>query len=205
MILAEEIWYPLSMSAEPHRRVAIEDYLAAERKAETKSEYLDGEIFAMSGASREHNLIVVNVVASLHGQLKGRACETYAGDMRVHVPGTGLYTYPDVTVVCGDPQLEDAELDTLLNPILLIEVLSPSTEGYDRGKKFAHYRTLESFREYVLVSQEEVRVEIFTRQDDGHWLLSEEAVRLEVTVPLASIGCELRLADVYDRVIVSSA
>ena len=136
----------------------------------------------------------------MHGQLKGRACETYAGDMRVHVPATGLYTYPDVTVICGEPRFEDSEVDTLLNPTLLIEVLSPSTEGYDRGKKFAQYRTLESFREYVLVSQEEVRVEIFTRQDDGHWLLSEEAGRLEETVPLASIGCELRLADVYERV-----
>ncbi len=192
------------MSVEPHRRISIEDYLAAERRAETKSEYMDGEVFAMSGASREHNLIAVNVTASVHGQLKGRACETYAGDMRVHVPATGLYTYPDVTVVCGEPRFEDSEVDTLLNPTLLIEVLPPSTEGYDRGKKFAQYRMLESFREYVLVSQEEVRVEIFTRQDDGHWLLSEEASRLEETVPLASIGCELRLADVYDRVIEPS-
>lgn len=189
------------MSAEPHRRVSLEDYLAAERQAETKSEYLNGEVFAMSGASREHNLIAVNITASVHGQLKGRPCETYAGDMRVHVSATGLYTYPDVTVVCGEPQLEGAELDTLLNPTLLIEVLSPSTEAYDRGKKFAQYRALESFREYVLVSQEEVRVEIFTRQEDGHWLLSQEAAHLDETVPLASIGCELRLADVYDRVI----
>lgn len=189
------------MSVEPHRRVSIEDYLAAERRAETKSEYLDGEVFAMSGASREHNLIAVNVTASVHGQLKGRACEIYAGDMRVHVPATGLYTYPDVTVVCGEPRFEDGEeVDTLLNPTLLIEVLSPTTEGYDRGKKFAHYRTLESFREYVLVAQEEVRVELFTRREDGHWLLSE-ASRIEETLLLASIGCELRLADVYDRVI----
>jgi Uma2 family endonuclease len=191
------------MSVEPQRRVSIEDYLAAERRAETKSEYLDGEVFAMSGASREHNLIAVNVTASVHGQLKGSACEIYAGDMRVHVPATGLYTYPDVTVVCGEPRFEDGEeVDTLLNPTLLIEVLSPTTEGCDRGKKFAHYRTLESFREYVLIAQEEVRVELFTRQEDGHWLLSE-ASRLEERLPLASIGCELRLADVYDRVIDS--
>ena len=193
------------MSAEPNRHISVEDYLVTERRAETKSEYVDGEVFAMSGASREHNLIVVNVVASMHGQLKGRPCETYAGDMRVHVPATGLYTYPDVTVVCGEPQFEDAELDTLLNPTLLVEVLSPSTEGYDRGKKFAQYRALESFREYVLVSQEEVRVEIFTRQEDGHWLLSQEAARLDEALLLASIGCELRLADVYDRVIAPSA
>jgi Uma2 family endonuclease len=190
------------MSVEPHRRLSPQEYLAAERQAEVRSEYLGGDVFAMSGASRRHNLIVVNVAASLHGQLKGRACETYAGDMRIHIPATGLYTYPDVAVVCGDPRFEDSELDTLLNPTVLIEVLSPTTEGYDRGKKFAHYRTLESLREYVLVSQEEVRVELFTRQHEGHWLLSE-ASRLEEAVPLAAIGCELRLADAYDRVFAS--
>jgi len=188
------------MSAEPHRSISVTDYLAAERQAETKSEYLDGEVFAMSGASRSHNLIALNAAASMHGQLKGRPCETYAGDMRVHIPATGFYTYPDVTVVCGEPRFDDSELDTLLNPTLLIEVLSPSTEGYDRGKKFAHYRTLDSLREYVLVAQEEVRVEVFTRREDGHWLLSE-ASRLDEAIPLASIGCELRLTDVYDRVI----
>jgi Uma2 family endonuclease len=188
------------MSVEPHRRVSIETYLAAERQAETKSEYLDGEVFAMSGASRRHNLIALNVAASVHGQLRGRACEAYAGDMRVHVPATGLYTYPDVTVVCGEPRFDDSELDTLLNPTLVIEVLSPSTEGYDRGKKFVYYRTLESLREYVLVAQDEIRVELFTRQGDGHWLLSE-AGRVDETISLASIGCELRLADVYERVI----
>ena len=187
------------MSAEPNRRVSIEDYLAAERRAEIKSEYLDGEVFAMSGASRPHNLVVWNLAGLLHGQLKARGCEAYIGDMRVHIPSAGLYTYPDITVVCGEPRFEDGEMDTLLNPTLLIEVLSPSTEGYDRGKKFAHYRTLESLREYVLVAQEEARVELFTRQEDGHWLLSE-ASRLEETLLLASIGCGLRLADVYDRV-----
>ena len=186
------------MSAEPHRRVSLEDYLAAERQAETKNEYLNGEVFAMSGASREHNLIVWNLSAALHAQLRGRGCEAYVGDMRVHIPATGLYTYPDVAVVCGEPRFEDGELDTLLNPTLLVEVLSPSTEGYDRGKKAAHYRTLDSLREYLLVSQE-LRVELFTRQEDGHWLLSE-ASRLEETVTLGSIGCTLRLADVYERI-----
>lgn len=188
------------MSAEPHRRVSIEDYLAAERRAETKSEYLDGEVFAMTGASRSHNLIVWNLSAVLHGQLKARGCEAYVGDMRVLIPSAGLYTYPDITVACGEPRFEDGELDTLLNPTLLIEVLSPSTEGYDRGKKSAHYRTLDSLREYVLIAQDEARVELFARQDDGHWLLSE-AAGLDGTILLASIGCELRLADVYDRVI----
>jgi Uma2 family endonuclease len=187
------------MSDEPHRRVSVTDYLATERRAETKSEYLDGGVFAMSGASRRHNLIALNAAASVHGQLKGHPCETYAGDMRVHIPAAGLYTYPDVTVVCGEPRFDDSELDTLLNPTLLIEVLSPTTEGYDRGKKFAHYRTFDSLQEYVLVAQEEVRVELFARQVDGHWLLSE-ASRLDASISLASIGCELRLADVYERV-----
>ena len=187
------------MSAEPHRRVSLEDYLVAERQAETKSEYLNGEVFAMSGASREHNLIVWNLAGALHPQLRGRSCEAYVGDMQVHIPATGLYTYPDLAVVCGEPQFEDGELDTLLNPTVLIEVLSPTTEGYDRGRKAAHYRTLDSLREYLLVSQEEVRVELFTRQEDGHWLLSE-ASRPGDTVALGSIGCTLLLADVYERV-----
>src|SRR5262245_10680237 len=193
------IWYSLSMSAEPHRRVSIEDYLAAERRAETTSEYLDGEVFAMTGASRSQNLIVVNTAASIHRQLTWRPCETYAGDMRVCIPAADLYTYPDVTVVCGEPRFEDGELDTLLNPTLLIEVLSPTTEGYDRGRKSAHYRTLDSLSEYLLVSQEEVRAELFTGQDDGHWLLSE-ASRLDETVALGSIGCALLLADLYEGV-----
>lgn len=192
------------MSAEPHRRVSIEDYLATERRAETKSEYLDGEVFAMTGASRLHNLVSWNLSGILYGQLKARGCEGYAGDMRVLIPVAGLYTYPDITVVCGESRFEDGELDTLLNPTLIIEVLSPTTEGYDRGRKFAHYRTLDSLREYVLISQDEVRVELFTRRDDGHWLLSE-ASGLEETLSLASIGCELRLADVYDRVIDSAS
>lgn len=187
------------MSAEPHRRVSLEDYLAAERQAATKSEYLNGEVFAMSGASREHNLIVWNLAGALHPQLRGRSCEAYVGDMRVHIPATGLYTYPDLAVVCGEPRFEDGELDTLLNPTLLAEVLSLTSEGYDRGRKAAHYRTLDSLREYLLVSQEEIRVELFTRQEDGHWLLSE-ASRLEETVALGSIGCTLLLADVYERV-----
>lgn len=188
------------MSAEPHRRVSIEDYLAAERRAESKSEYRDGKVCASAKASRVHNLISLNAAAALHGQLKRRPCEAYAGNMRVRIPATDLFTYPDIVVVCGEPRFDDSELDTLLNPTLLIEVLSPTTEGYDRGKKFAHYRTLESLREYVLVAQDDVRVEVFTRREDGHWLLSE-AGQLDETISLASIGCELRLADVYERVI----
>src|SRR5206468_6291774 len=120
------------------------------------SEYINGQIYAMSGASREHNLIVVNLIRELSSQLRGRPCEVYASDMRVKVRPTGMYTYPDVVAVCGEPRFEDEQVDTLVNPAVIVEVLSPSTEAYDRGQKFAHYRKLESLTEYVLVAQNEV-------------------------------------------------
>jgi Uma2 family endonuclease len=176
-----------------------EQYLALERKAETKSEYFDGAIFAMAGASREHNLIVANVTAELHPQLKRRPCELYPGDMRVKVTETGLYTYPDVVVVCGEPQFEDEQGDTLLNPTLIVEVLSSTTEAYVRGDKTAHFRQLESLQEYVLIAQDRVRVERYARQPDGQWLLLE-TTDLGDTIQLASIGCQLALAEVYDKV-----
>jgi Uma2 family endonuclease len=187
------------MSSVPKLRFTLEQYLALERQAEYKSEFLDGEIFAMAGARREHNLIVSNVLASLHGQLRGRPCETYPSDMRVKVAATGLCTYPDVVVVCGEPRFEDENGDTLLNPTLLVEVLSRTTEAYDRGEKFAHYRLLESLAEYVLIAQDRCRVERFTRQPDGQWLLSE-ARDLGAAMALPSIGSQLALAEVYERV-----
>lgn len=188
------------MSSEPLHRLTVADYLTQERHAEHRSEFLDGEVYAMTGASRRHNLIVLNIAAALHGQLKGRPCEVYASDLRVHVSPTGLFTYPDVTVVCGEPRFEDALLDTLLNPTLLFEVLSPSTEAYDRGKKFMHYRTLDSLAELVLVAQDEARVERFTRQGDGRWLLSE-AEGPSGVLSLPAIGCEIPLPEIYDRVL----
>ena len=123
------------------------EYLALERKATTKSEYFEGQIYATSGASRAHNLIVANLISAFHAQLSERAYEVYANDMRVKVDATGLYTYPDVLVVCDEPRFENADLDTLLNPTVLVEALSPSTEAYDRGEKFSHYRHLESLQE----------------------------------------------------------
>jgi Uma2 family endonuclease len=153
----------------------------------------------MAGASRAHNLIVFNLAGVLGPQLQGRPCEAYISDMRVKVGDTGLYAYPDVVVVCGEPQFEDAQLDTLLNPTLIIEVLSPSTEAYDRGDKFVHYCQLESLLQYVLIAQDEARIERFDRQSDPLWLPSE-AVGLGTTLSLASIGCELALSQVYERV-----
>ena len=173
-----------------------------ERKAEYRSEYVDGEIVAMTGASRKHNLVVVNLTREISQQLKGRPCETYSTDMRVRVPSTRLYTYPDVVVVCDEPQLEDEEFDTLLNPTVIIEVLSESTELYDRGKKFSFYRTIESLAEYLLVAQDECRIEQYERQADGGWLLSDHRSP-EGMVKLASIQCSLELGEVYDKVAFS--
>jgi Uma2 family endonuclease len=189
------------MTAQPQPQVGLspEEYLARERRAEIKSEYHDGEVFAVSGASRAHNLIVTNFVRELSLRLRDRGCEVYPSDMRVKVDPTGLYTYPDVIVVCGEPAFEDEHVDTLLNPTLLIEVLSESTEAYDRGKKFEHYRKIDTVQGVVLVAQDEARAERFTRQPDGQWLLGE-ASGLEAALHLASIDVTLPLADIYDKV-----
>lgn len=188
------------MSALARAFITPEEYLALERASERKSEYFLGEVFAMGGASREHNLIVGNVVRDLGNQLKGRPCETYPSDMRVKVSASGLYTYPDVAVVCGQPQFEDAQVDTLLNPTLVIEVLSESTEAYDRGEKFAQYRSIESLQEYVLISQDRCQVERLVRQPNGREWLYSEASDPAGSVPLAAIGCRLSLTEVYERV-----
>ena len=187
------------MSLQPKSFYTPEEYLALERKAEYKSEYFAGEIFAMSGASERHNLIVGNVFATLHTQLRNRPCRVYMNDMRVKVSPTGLYTYPDIVALCGEPQFDDEQKDTLLNPAVILEVLSPSTEAYDRGEKFAHYRKLSSVAEYVLISQEKPHVEHFVRQPDNQWLLSE-TTDLHDAVQLPSINCVLALDEVYEKI-----
>jgi Uma2 family endonuclease len=187
------------MSSERKTRLTPAEYLALERKAEVRSEYLDGDMVAMSGGSREHNLIVGNIVGELRTHLKGRTCEVYPSDMRVNVSATGLYTYPDVTVVCGEPELQDERRDTLLNPTVIFEVLSESTESYDRGSKFAHYRKIPSLVEYVLVSQRQYRIEQYVRQSDGPWLRSE-VCGLKSKLELPSIQCSIELAEIYERI-----
>ncbi len=187
------------MPLQPKPRLTPEDYLALERSADFKSEYFDGEIFAMTGASAEHNIITLNVGSEIRRQLKNRPCTAYSNDMRVKVDPTGLYTYPDLVVVCGKAQLEDAHLDTLLNPTLIVEVLSDSTEAYDRGRKFEHYRKLESLAEYVLIAQHRPHVESYRRQPDQQWLLTE-CSGLDGKLRLHSIDCELALAEIYDKV-----
>jgi len=190
-----------SVAVQP--RFTPEEYLALERKATTKSEYLNGHIYAMAGASREHNLITGNIFGELRSQLRERPCEAYVNDMRLKISATGLYTYPDVAVVCGEPRFEDIDLDTLLNPIVLVEVLSPSTEAYDRGEKFAHYRRLESLQEYILVAQDCVRVEHYLRQGE-QWLLTELS-NLDDVLHLVSISCDLSLHEIYTRVEFSAS
>jgi Uma2 family endonuclease len=152
----------------------------------------------MSGASREHNLVVFNMNRTLGNQLIERPCEAYSSDMLVRVP-SGNHYYPDISVICGDPIIDNKKIDTLLNPTLIIEVLSSSKEKFDRGEKFFDYRTLESLQEYVLASQYKPHIERFTRQPDGNWLFSE-VTSLNSTMQLASIDCLLALADVYAKV-----
>ncbi len=184
-------------SAAAQTYLTSEEYLAFERKAATKHEYLNGQIVAMSGASFAHNFITVNIATSLHVQLMEGDCRVATSDMRVKVPEIDSYFYPDVVVVCGEPRAEDATFDTLLNPVLIVEVLSPSTEGYDRGEKFDHYQQIVSLKDYILISQDEVRVEHYCRQE-SEWLQSEFQ-GLEDALSLLSIGCELRLLDIYQN------
>lgn len=179
--------------------ISPEEYLALERKAETKSEFYAGEILALAGASLRHNLIAGNVLAELHNQLKERDCQVYPSDLRVKVPQIPYYSYPDVTVVCGTPQLEDDKQDNLLNPIVIVEVLSPSTERHDRASKFESYRRIETLREYVLIGQDTYRVEQYRKQMDGTWIFSE-TTDARSTVRLTSIDCRLMLNAIYDKV-----
>jgi Uma2 family endonuclease len=188
-------------AARAETRVMPAEYLARERLAQTKSEYLGGYVVAMSGASRLHNYVVGDIFGELRGQLRDSPCDIFTGDMRVKVSETGDYTYPDVVIACGDVQFEDAELDTLLTPTAIIEVLSPSTEAYDRGDKFTGYRQLPTLQEYLLVAQDRPSVEHYIRQGDG-WLLTTVS-DLDRSVALPSIGCELRLREIYRRVSVA--
>jgi Uma2 family endonuclease len=186
------------MSVQRKTGYTLEQYLELESSTRVKHEYFRGEVFAMGGASFAHTVIAGNVVSALHGQLRGRPCRVSASDLRVKVDRTGLYTYPDVVVVCGAPQLEQPG-DTLLNPGVIVEVISESTEAYDRGKKFEQYRSLDSLTDYILIAQDTVRAEHYSRQPDNRWLYAAEN-RVEGSIMLVSIGCALALAEVYEKV-----
>ena len=187
------------MSSQATTSLSPAEYLELERKAERKSEYLNGEMFLMAGASPRHGVIVTNLVAELRQQLKARPCIVYSSDVRMRVSPSGLYTYPDVMVVCGEPQFAGDQKDTVLNPNLIVEVLSDSTRDYDRGEKFQHYRTLSSLREYLTIAQDAPHIERWTRQPEDHWLLTEFS-DLSQSVQLTSVDCVLSLTEVYDKV-----
>ncbi len=187
------------MSTQPKTFLTPEEYLEIERNAEYKSEYFNGEMFAMAGARAAHNLLVANLVFELVRQLRPRRCPVYPSDMRVRVKPGGLYTYPDVIALCGDPQFLDDRQDTLLNPQLIVEVLSASTEAYDRGRKFEQYKAIGSFCEYLLVASDRVHADLYTRQPDGRWILTS-ADTLEDSLTMESVGAQLRLSGLYENV-----
>ena len=192
------------MTAQPRRTVSPEEYVEFERNSDEKHEYYAGIIYAMAGGSARHNRIAGSTYAALYTHLRRRNCTVYPSDMRVKAIQTGLYTYPDISVVCGNEQFEDKKQDTLLNPSIIIEILSPSTEKYDRGKKFQHYRSIFSLREYILIAQDEYHIEQFTRQSDHTWVFSE-AVGLSEMIHLAAIQCTLLLEEVYEQVDLSQS
>jgi Uma2 family endonuclease len=187
-----------SMSTAGEVRCSPAEYLEFERRAEYKHEYIDGQIHAMAGATRSHVRIVTNLSWRLSEQLEDGPCEVFGTDMRVRIRDGAAYVYPDLVVACGDVQFDDAQLDTLLNPTVVVEVLSSTTELKDRGRKFELYRRLPTLREYVLVSQDRVLIECYVRSGED-WILSE-LDSLEQTLTLSSIGCSVPLAQIYARV-----
>lgn len=188
------------MIAQPIQYLTEEGYLQHERTSLVKHEYYNGHIYAMAGASEEHNLIAMNIAAILRARVRGSTCRAYPSDMRVKVLQTGLNTYPDFTVVCGSPQFVNPEKrDTLTNPTIIIEILSPSTESYDRGEKFQHYRTIDTLQEYILVAQNKYRIERFVRHDTNEWVLSDIAGS-DAVLPLSTLQTSIPLAEIYEQV-----
>jgi len=187
------------MSAVAKRKLTPAEYLAIERAAPFKSEFFNGEMFAMAGATPAHNTVKENLIGEIYGRLKGGPCRTYSSDQRVKVEPTGLYTYPDIVIVCGKPEFDPLDSDTLINPQVIIEVLSPSTERYDRGAKFRHYQQCPSIQEVVLVAQDRIQVDRFVRQADGNWLLTVFADRA-AQFSLSTAPVSFPVADIYARV-----
>lgn len=187
------------MSTLPQRTYSPQEYLEIDRAADTRNEYFRGEIFAMSGGSSRHSLIAANILGELRSALRDKPCTVFTGDLRIGVSASGLYTYPDVSVACGELQFDDKRRDTLLNPVVLVEVLSETTEAYDRGKKFQHYQKLTSLREYLVVGQDAPIVELFSRNDDGTWKLTT-INELGGSLIIPAIGVTLPLSEVYAKV-----
>jgi len=178
------------------KQYTVEEYLAVERSSDIKHEYYRGEIFAMSGASLPHNRIQMNFTRKAGNFLEGKGCDVFGSDLRVHIPTNGLYTYPDAVIVCGEPELADKEMDALLNPAVIVEVLSKSTQSYDRGDKFNLYRAISSLKEYILVASENFGVEHFTKQENNAWLLKELSQPGD-TLHISTVDFSLPLSELY--------
>ena len=187
------------MRTMPGQRLTLDEYIALEELSEIKHEFFEGTVSEMTDFSLAHNLIAVNVIGILHPQLRGKSCRMYSSNQRFKVEATGLFTYPDASVVCGPAQFADAPKHTMTNPTVIIEILSPSTEGYDREKKFRHYRKIGSLRAYLLIAQDSMHVELYTRQEQNRWLLVEFTEK-EAMVPLDVIGCTMDVKDIYEDV-----
>jgi Uma2 family endonuclease len=180
-------------------RLTEAEYLRIESAAAFKSEYFDGEMFAMAGGTPEHSLIGTNIAGEFRDRLKGHEGVAYNSELRIKIEATGLHTYPDLSIICGAVQIAEGSEDSAVNPTVIVEVLSDSTEGYDRGKKFEHYRQIRTLREYLLVSQKEPRIELFARGEDGRWL-SMEASGLDARIEVSSLGIEIALREVFANV-----
>ena len=187
------------MSSLPNYYLSAEEYLTIERKAEYKSEYVDGVMYAMAGSSERHNLIAGNIITELNIQLRTTPCKVYPSDLKVRVPDSRKFFYPDVSVVCGETKFADDERDVILNPVLIVEVLSESTAAFDRGKKFQSYQQIESLQEYLLVAQDEYVLEHYLRQETGHWLYTKVS-GLNETIVLPTLRCQLTLQSIYNKV-----
>jgi Uma2 family endonuclease len=188
------------MSIQPKPDYSFEDYLAAERECiDAKNEYVAGQVFAMTGASYHHNLITTNLARELSTQLRSRPCVALSSDMRLRIQTGDACLYPDIVVLCDTPAFHDGRKDVLTDATLVAEVFSPSTEGYDRGGKFALYRGLPGLRQYLLIAQDRLAMDFFTRQADDRWVL-DAFTDIDASIPLESIGCTLQLREVYDKV-----
>ena len=183
--------------------ISQEEYLAEERLALEKHEYFQGEIFAMSGTTIEHTVIAVNCITELRNKLKGKNCRPYESNLRIYIPPNSLYTYPDISIICGGVDTTDDKFDTATNPTVIFEILSKSTRDYDKGGKFTLYRDIETLKEYILIDSEKIGVEKFTRNADNTWLLTEFKT-IESSFEIPTIGVKLSLSDIYEDVAFKS-
>ena len=191
------------MGAQEIKFITQEEYLAAERLATEKHEYFQGEIFAMSGTTIEHSVIAVNCITELRNKLKGKNCRPYESNLRIYIPPNSLYTYPDISIICGGVDTTDDKFDTATNPTVIFEILSKSTRDYDKGGKFTLYRDIETLKEYILIDSEKIGVEKFTRNPDNTWLLTEFKT-IESSFEITTISVKLSLSDIYEDVAFKS-